>query len=622
MLPIRRILLLSAMLLMLCASARAEVQVNNLTLEKNGQFTELTIRCSGTPEFTHQIVEQAANKPYRIVVDVKNAIHALPQHAFAKLPTGSIKQIRTSQYSTDPEKIVRVVVDASGAVTYKVNAGEFGVTLMISTPNDQNFAMWTAVPGGPVVAANPNAAQPATPKTMPAAPGNEANAPKIDKADPAKQDLKLANKPIDEGVLLNKKPSNSSDNNNQAAPAQANPTATAKPVVEAAKPQPTPATAQQPVKEEPKAVAATPPANAEKKPAAPVDPKLWEAIYGKPQPTVAANPQANTGKPQPSETASPNAQTPTPAKTESKPATGEVKSEPAKVVDSAVIPQLQNPAVEPGMSPSEVIKPPKDQKTGLPEVKVNPKPKFAENPSTTPNAAKLGTALTSNKPAVPAEEAVIDESETLPNLAEADGDDNVKSKSEAVRERYQASRDKANASIESAVDSAALADEQPANPSATKIDRIRNKYKRGIKFVQNEADEQRLAELDIEVPVEDAAPSPQVGPYSEFLPEREIVVYNSGGRIDPFEALIEDAKKSAGYDRIPDVDGLRLVGVLLDKRTSRALFEDANGYSYILQTGDRVKNGFVLSITEDRVVFQIRQYGWNRQVALELEDNQ
>lgn len=537
MLRTKLLLLLTIILVAAPLSAYATVQVTNLQMVKSGQFTELTIACSDKCDFTHQIVEQAANKPYRIVVDIKDAIHGLPQHAFANLPGATIKQIRTSQFSTEPEKIVRIVVDAAATVTYKVKAGDNGVTLMISTPNDQDFAAWSAVPGAaPVVASS----QPAAPKPMPAIEGNEANTPKIDKSDPAKQNLQLAGKPIDEGKLLNKKPTNSSTN-------QTPPEVTG-------------------------------------------DPALLETIYGASQPESKQAAPATTTKPAPATST-----------------TAQPKAEPAKVVDSAVIPQLNKPGTQPAATPSESLKPPTSQKTALPDVKVNPKPKFAENQP--PAAGTVGTALSHAQ------------TETAPEVAQDDASAAVKSKSEAVREKYQAQRDR-SADDQSATETGELAQDNDTPASLSKIDRIRLKYKRGIKFVQNEADEQRQAEELMEVPTDEFVEAPQVGPYNEFLPEREIVVYNTGGRLDPFEPLIEDAQKSAGYDRIPDVESLRLVGVLLDKRSSRALFEDANGYSYILQTGDRVKNGFVLSITEERVVFQIRQYGWNRQVALDLEDSQ
>ncbi len=204
--PTKRILAALILLLAVASiSANATVRVTNLHMVKNGQFTELTVATDGKCDFTHQIVEEAANKPYRIVVDIKDAIHGLPQHAFANLPIGMVRQIRTSQFSTDPEKVVRVVIDAVGSLTYKVKSGDNGVTLFINTPSDQDFPLWSAVPGGPA----PVLVNNDPPSTMPAFPGNEQNAPKIDKTDPAKADLKLGAKPIDEGKLLNKSKSDS-----------------------------------------------------------------------------------------------------------------------------------------------------------------------------------------------------------------------------------------------------------------------------------------------------------------------------------------------------------------------------------------------------------------------------
>ncbi|MCX6831113.1 MAG: hypothetical protein NT028_03140, partial [candidate division Zixibacteria bacterium] len=76
----------------LWGSATATVKVTNICLQKSSQFTEVTLVCDGVTEFTHQIVEATANKPYRIVVDVKNAVPGLPQFTFKNLPSGSIKQ--------------------------------------------------------------------------------------------------------------------------------------------------------------------------------------------------------------------------------------------------------------------------------------------------------------------------------------------------------------------------------------------------------------------------------------------------------------------------------------------------------------------------------------------------
>lgn len=603
--PTKRILAALIVLLAVASiSANATVKVTNLHMVKNGQFTELTVATDGKCDFTHQIVEEAANKPYRIVVDIKDAVHGLPQHAFGNLPIGMVRQIRTSQFSTDPEKVVRVVIDAVGSLTYKVKSGDNGVTLFINTPSDKDFPLWSAVPGGPA----PTLVNNDPPASMPAFPGNEQNAPKIDKSDPAKADLKVASKPIDEGKLLNK-PKSADSTTPQSTVAVVTPT-----------PKPTqpvqtktePVEKKPVVESKPVAVAPAPAPVETPKPAVKIDPNLLTAIYGEDKPATPV--VADNSVPAPQTKSAAPAKVDEKAQPVQKPA---VKTEPAKVADSAVIPQLQNPASTPTTQPLESIKPPKAQKTALPDVKVNPKPKYAGQDSANALESKLATAL---KNGTQAAEPVV-EGDEAEALAEGETAPATLSKSDAVRQKYQSSRDTKPLDASQPSDEAAVAQEDgAADVPMTKIDKIRLKYKRGIKFVENDADEQQLALDESSFSEDEFVPEPQVGPYNEFLPEREIVMYNTGGRMDPFEPLVEDAQQSAGYDRIPDVESLRLVGILQDKQSSRALFEDANGYSYILKTGDRVKNGFLLSISEDRVVFQIRQYGWNRQVALDLEE--
>jgi len=183
--------------------------------------------------------------------------------------------------------------------------------------------------------------------------------------------------------------------------------------------------------------------------------------------------------------------------------------------------------------------------------------------------------------------------------------------------RYLAGKEKGMTPAEATADTLATAN--IAAPQ-TDIEKIRSKYKRGIRFVQDDQDEQQQAASGTDYPQEADQSSGNVGAYNEFLPEREIIVYQTSGRPDPFMPLIEDAISNAKGGELPDVETLRLVGILQDKKASRALFEDYNNYSYILKTGDRVKNGFVLSIEDTRVLFQIRQYGWNRQVAIDLEN--
>ncbi len=105
------------------------------------------------------------------------------------------------------------------------------------------------------------------------------------------------------------------------------------------------------------------------------------------------------------------------------------------------------------------------------------------------------------------------------------------------------------------------------------------------------------------------------------FPQRLVIKYKSYGR-DPFETLIN---KSRTYDnpieqRIANVEGLRLVGVIeSDDKSNSALFEDNDGYGYILKEGDKVRKGYVLRIEHEKVYFQIFEYGWSRTLSLKME---
>jgi hypothetical protein len=109
---------------------------------------------------------------------------------------------------------------------------------------------------------------------------------------------------------------------------------------------------------------------------------------------------------------------------------------------------------------------------------------------------------------------------------------------------------------------------------------------------------------------------------AEF-PKRLVVKYKTKHYRDPFATLINEAQvtNSPIEQKVPNVEGLRLVGVLESEGGKNSvLLEDANGYGYILKTGDRVRKGYVLRIQSDRVYFQIFEYGWSRTLALHLEE--
>ncbi len=108
---------------------------------------------------------------------------------------------------------------------------------------------------------------------------------------------------------------------------------------------------------------------------------------------------------------------------------------------------------------------------------------------------------------------------------------------------------------------------------------------------------------------------------AEF-PKRLVIKYKGTIHRDPFATLLDESKtyNNPVERQVPNVEGLKLVGVIeAGSKDNRALFEDNEGYGYILKTGDKVQKGYVLRVESDRVYFQIFEYGWSRTVALHLE---
>ncbi len=111
------------------------------------------------------------------------------------------------------------------------------------------------------------------------------------------------------------------------------------------------------------------------------------------------------------------------------------------------------------------------------------------------------------------------------------------------------------------------------------------------------------------------------GSLAAAFPKREVVRYRSYGRRDPFMPLVSKALSGYKSGELPDVETLRLVGILQGD-ANMALLEDMEGYGYILEDGDQIKNGYVIQIYENKILFQISEFGWSRSVALtmDLED--
>ncbi len=96
---------------------------------------------------------------------------------------------------------------------------------------------------------------------------------------------------------------------------------------------------------------------------------------------------------------------------------------------------------------------------------------------------------------------------------------------------------------------------------------------------------------------------------------REVFHYTGGSR-DPFQTLIASSAVR------PTIDDLRLVSVIFDSRYGRSVAvvrETPGDKIHRLRRGDTVGRLRVLQIRQYEVVFQIEEFGFERQVVLALQ---
>jgi len=119
------------------------------------------------------------------------------------------------------------------------------------------------------------------------------------------------------------------------------------------------------------------------------------------------------------------------------------------------------------------------------------------------------------------------------------------------------------------------------------------------------------------VRIEDSPKQTSGGVKIESYPKRKEVGYTTSGVRDPFMPLVGSVSGQFTME-LPALENMTLVGILENVDGNRALLEDSEGNGYILMPNDKVKNGYLVTVTDTRAIFQITEYGWTRTVDLEL----
>jgi hypothetical protein len=94
----------------------------------------------------------------------------------------------------------------------------------------------------------------------------------------------------------------------------------------------------------------------------------------------------------------------------------------------------------------------------------------------------------------------------------------------------------------------------------------------------------------------------------------KLVEYRVYGR-DPFLPIKQDEEGP-----LPNVEKLKIVGILYDHSSRIALLEDMTnpGNAFALRENDPVKNGYLVKIQSDKVVFLLNEFGISRTYSMKL----
>jgi hypothetical protein len=99
-------------------------------------------------------------------------------------------------------------------------------------------------------------------------------------------------------------------------------------------------------------------------------------------------------------------------------------------------------------------------------------------------------------------------------------------------------------------------------------------------------------------------------------PERETLIdlpanrltYDASGRRDPFKNLLggKEFKEKTPIGGAPQlfIDDINLIGIVKYKKRYTAVLSGPQGFPYYFEVGDKLSDGFVLSIAETQVIFR------------------
>lgn len=508
-------------------------RIENISLSKEGDFTQVTILANQPFEFVHSTEEAKDGKPYRLVIDCKDMVFGLPQHDFKEgLPSGMIEAIRTSQFQVVPEMIVRVVLDLKGSVVYKVleTGSEKKGTIAILTKQDSDFSTWLAVK---------------------------------------------------EEVSEEKKTSPADIEKKQISPLHPEITSQTEPKTKATEvPLPTVETSPEFTAPEKTAISSLQKGERYRKTVSYADtgetiiPEKENLALFSSTPSHDKNTKVNISK----------------------------EEEVSKTtLQKSLLPE---PILSPKVSSGQVIR---QTETYSDQREVKKKEDNEAKGSISTSSAELVVKPTSQ---TKVEELLLSSKESLLKPSSPEGEVSHSSVPLGPFPEEHSYVEKTTEKAKMTETEIKTGENKKMPVDAGSTDR------KGISAILG-PEGASAKESDTLLESSDIIANPQDSGLA-LVPERKIICYSPETRRDPFLPLTDKQDMNLGVAPLPRFENLKLVGIIRDKAGNQALLEDEIGFGYILKSGDKIKNGYIMSIEDDQVVFHVEEYGGYKIMTLEL----
>jgi hypothetical protein len=98
--------------------------------------------------------------------------------------------------------------------------------------------------------------------------------------------------------------------------------------------------------------------------------------------------------------------------------------------------------------------------------------------------------------------------------------------------------------------------------------------------------------------------------------------YSAFNRRDPFRSLVSGKFVRNSRMEMVNLNAVELVGIVRGDLDRFALLEDDKGFNYILRIGDKVRNGTVVSISDQSMVARVTNFGQTSKFTLHLVQRQ